>query len=230
MLPIGDQNIKGKNLPYVTYGLLLLNVLVFIYEASLSPSRLELFIFTYGTIPEEIQQGQDLYTLFTSMFLHGGFMHLFGNMLYLWIFGDNIEAVVGSWRFLVFYILGGLFASLSHIMFNLGSTIPSVGASGAIAAVMGAYIMMFPGSRIRTIIPPFFIFQIPAYVFLGFWIGMQILSGVSSEMMAGGDGAGVAYWAHIGGFLYGVLYGMYYKKQAGQYYKPESSPVLRRYT
>lgn len=228
MLPIGDDNIKGKNLPYVTYGLIVLNVIVFIYEISLSPSNLELFIFTFGSVPAEIQQGEDLYTLFTSMFMHGGFMHLFGNMLYLWIFGDNIEAVIGNWRFLLFYLLGGLFASFSHIMFNLGSTIPSVGASGAIAAIMGAYVIMFPGSRIRVLIPPIFILRFPAYAFLGFWIVMQLLSGVGSQVAAG-DGSGVAYWAHIGGFVYGVLFGLLYRRQAEESYTPTERPVVQRY-
>jgi membrane associated rhomboid family serine protease len=146
------------------------------------------------------------------MFLHGSWAHFLGNMLFLWVFADNIEASVGSVRFTFFYLLGGILASLAHIYFNLGSLVPTIGASGAISAVMGAYLVMFPGSKIKVIVIFFFLtFRLPAFIFLGFWIGQQLLSGFASVGMSAAGG-GVAWWAHIGGFAFGLLWGLLNRK------------------
>jgi membrane associated rhomboid family serine protease len=144
------------------------------------------------------------------MFLHGGWMHLIGNMLYLWIFADNIEAKVGSIPFVVFYLIGGVIAAGGHILLDQSSMIPMVGASGAISAVMGAYVVMFPKSRIKMIFLVFFsIFYIPAWAFLGFWFAQQLMSGVSEMGMT--QGGGVAWWAHIGGFVFGLIWGFLFR-------------------
>lgn len=137
MFPVGDQEVRGAGPGLVTWALIILNVVVFLFEATIGQSGLESFIRQYGVVPEQITQGDQLYTLVTSMFLHGGWMHLIGNMLFLWVFGDNIEAVLGHVGYVVFYLLGGLAASFLHIGFNMGSSVPSVGASGAIAALLG---------------------------------------------------------------------------------------------
>ena len=217
--PIGDDQIRGGSYPIFTYAFLVINVLVFVFELSLDPADLEAFIKTYSAIPAEIQQGKNLSGLFTSMFLHGGWMHIISNMLFLWVFADNIEATIGNLSFFLFYILGGVVASLCHVYFNLGSPIPSLGASGAIAAVMGAYLVMFPRSQVKVL---FFLliilrkFSIPAVAFLGIWIVMQVVSGVQSMGIAG-EGGGTAWWAHIGGFVFGALVGFFLRSRAEQF-------------
>ena len=165
--PIGDDQVKGGYFPLFSYIFIAINVLVFFYQASLSVPGFEQFVYTYGSIPRETLAGQDTFTLFTSMFLHGSWMHLLGNMLFLWIFADNIEATIGNFRFLVFYIIGGLAAHAGHIYFNMGSEIPTVGASGAISAVMGAYLVMYPTSKIKMLVLVFFV-RVPAFIFLIF--------------------------------------------------------------
>ncbi|MEL6655180.1 MAG: rhomboid family intramembrane serine protease [Bacteroidota bacterium] len=210
IFPIGDDQVKGGYFPLLSYSFIAINVLVFLYQASLSGPAFEHFVYTYGSIPRETIQGQDLFTLFTSMFLHGSWMHLIGNMVFLWIFADNIEATIGTRRFLVFYILGGLAAHLGHIYFNMGSGVPTVGASGAISGVMGAYLVMFPTSRIKMLILVFFV-RIPAYIFLGFWIFQQVTLGNQSLQAVAADTGGVAWWAHIAGFVFGVIGGFYYR-------------------
>ncbi len=211
LFPIGDDNIDRGHAPIFSYLFLAANIAIFIFQAQMPEGKSASFVETYGAIPYEIAQGIDLPTLFTSIFLHGSWMHLLGNMLYLWIFADNIEAVSGSVRFVLFYLIGGLIAGLSQVVFDPGSEIPCVGASGAIAAVMGAYIVMFPGSRIRMLFL-IFTFYLPAWVFLGVWFMQQIGSGVS-EFGAQLNG-GVAWWAHIGGFVYGLLYGWTFKRSS----------------
>ncbi|MEM9992451.1 MAG: rhomboid family intramembrane serine protease, partial [Bacteroidota bacterium] len=163
-----------------------------------------------GAVPAHITKGQNYETLFSSMFLHASWGHLLGNMLFLWIFADNIEATIGNIRFLLFYFLGGLAAHAGHIYFNMDSTIVSVGASGAISAVMGAYLVMFPASRIKMLFL-LFIFRIPAFVFLGFWAFQQYIG--LEQLHAGGqvNTGGVAWWAHIGGFIFGALVGFYFR-------------------
>ncbi|MBT8230760.1 MAG: rhomboid family intramembrane serine protease [Bacteroidia bacterium] len=218
IFPIGDDNIIGGHKPLVAYSFLGFNIAVFLFELSLSQSQCEWFMTQYGVIPTEISAGQDLFTIITSMFMHGGWMHLIGNMIFLWIFADNIEAVIGSFGFLVFYLLGGVVASLIHVVFNLGSTVPSIGASGAISAVMGAYLVMFPKSRIKVIVLIFFFtFHLSAIAFLGIWFIQQLFSGIGSLNAQVGSG-GVAWWAHIGGFLYGVLAGFVLKNIYGHRY------------
>ncbi|NJL75467.1 MAG: rhomboid family intramembrane serine protease [Saprospiraceae bacterium] len=210
IFPIGDDQVKGGYFPLFSYAFIALNIAVFVYEVRLmEANEFDNFLIQWGAIPKEIVNQQDLITLFTSMFLHGGWMHILGNMLFLWIFADNIEAVVGSFRFFVFYFLGGLAAHAAHIYFNIDSEIPTVGASGAISAVMGAYLVMFPVSQIKMLFLVF-TFRIPALLFLGFWIFQQWNAGVSSFSETA-EHAGVAWWAHIGGFVFGVLAGLYFR-------------------
>jgi len=211
IFPIGDTQVQGGYKPIFSYTFIVINIIVFLYEVSLQ-SGLGEFITTYGVIPQEIVSGVDYYTLFTSMFLHGGWMHLIGNMLFLWVFADNIEAIVGSFKFVVFYVLGGLAASAAHIFFNMESSIPSVGASGAIAAVLGAYIVMFPKSQIKIhVIILFRNFNISALLFLGIWFVQQFVSGIGSIGVRTTESSGVAWWAHIGGFVFGVIFGFLFK-------------------
>lgn len=217
LVPIGDDNISGGARPIITYALLLLNIFIFVYEFTLDEASLQAFVNRYGTIPANAVQGADLYALFTSMFLHGGWSHLIGNMLFLWIFGDNVEAVLGNLKFLLFYILGGLVASGTHIWMNPESTIPSIGASGAISAVLGAYLVMFPRSRIKLFFLLFFVtFYISAILFIGLWFLQQFMS-VYSETEMGVQSQGVAWWAHIGGFVVGVVYGLFYRSKAREF-------------
>jgi membrane associated rhomboid family serine protease len=208
--PIGDDQVKGGHRPFIIYLLLAINVAVFIWQQQLPAQEMETVLQLYGSAPIDIVHGERLYSLFTSIFLHGSWAHLLGNMLFLWIFGDNIEATIGSGRFLLFYLLGAMAAHLGHIWFYADSTIPVVGASGAIAAIMGAYFVMFPGSRI--IVWFFFLtFRVSAFVFLGLWIFQQWLNGQEALLLAASGGAGVAWWAHIGGFVFGLPMGIYYR-------------------
>ena len=210
IFPIGDTQVEGGYKPVIAYSFIAINILVFFYEVSLGAGTNQ-FLHTFGSIPSEIMNGEDYYTLFTSMFLHGGWMHLIGNMLFLWVFGDNIEATIGSPKFLLFYLAGGVAASAAHIFFNMGSNIPSVGASGAIAAVLGAYLVMFPKSKIKMLVIILFRnFEIPAIAFLGLWFAQQLISGFG-EIGSTADTAGVAWWAHIGGFVFGVMFGFLFK-------------------
>lgn len=203
VFPIGDDHIKGRFKPIVSYSLIVLNVRCFVRQNT-DPTP-QLYVAEFGCIPTEISRGIDLHTLFSSMFLHGGFMHLLGNMMFLWVFADNIESVLDYGTFLLFYLFGDLAASTARIMLNADSPAPCVGASGAIAAVMGAYMVMFPRSRILMLfVLNFSRFHVPALAFLGFWILRQLLSGIGALLFFGGggtDGGGVAYWAHISGFL-----------------------------
>lgn len=233
IFPIGDQNVKGGHYPVITYAFLALNIIIFLIQIS-TPGNL---ICSYGSIPANIAQGNDMFTLISSMFLHGGWMHLIGNMLFLWVFADNIEAVIGNLMFFMFYVGGGIIAAFAHIFLSIGEattlidccticanaipstcanlqpcagSIPTVGASGAISAVLGAYFIMFPGSKIKVL---FFIrtFTVSALLFLGFWIAQQLFSGFTA-LGAGGTSSGVAWWAHIGGFVFGVLMGFLFKR------------------
>ena len=214
LFPIGDDNIERGRPAIFSYLFILVNIAVFIFQSTLPEGLSASFIHTYGAIPREISQGLDISTLATSIFLHGSWMHLIGNMIYMWIFADNIEAVIGNLRFVLFYLLGGLAAGLVQVGIDPYSSIPCVGASGAIAAVMGAYIIMFPRSRIKMFLLLFFaVFYVPAWVFLGVWFGQQLSSGLGVLGMSGTDAGGVAWWAHIGGFAFGVLAGFYYRRR-----------------
>lgn len=207
MFPIGDDNHGAKGVPFVTIGLVIANVLVYLYQASLSLPDLREFIFTYGVIPAEIDQGKDLYTLFTSMFVHGGYAHIFGNMLFLWIFGDNIEQRFGHVLFLLFYLGTGLAASGAHILTDPQSTVPSVGASGAISGVMGAYVLLYPLNRVWVMIWFWGLTYVPAVIFLGIWFLTQFINGVMALNVPTAQNSGVAFWAHIGGFVAGLVVG-----------------------
>ncbi|MHB1390447.1 MAG: rhomboid family intramembrane serine protease [Thermoleophilia bacterium] len=213
MLPLKD-NIPTERVPVITMLLIAINVLVFLYESSLGQG-LDRFLATYGMTPYEISHGVSLLprqvpvfaTLFTSMFLHAGILHLGGNMLFLWIFGNNVEDSMGRFRFIIFYFMCGLVASTAQILVDPASQIPNVGASGAIAGVLGGYILLFPRARVTTLVfLGFFItfIELPAALVLFFWMALQVFSGVTglySSMAAGG----VAYFAHIGGFIVGLL-------------------------
>lgn len=218
IIPIGDENIADGARPVFSYLFLFLNVVIFLYELTLSNPEMEIFLDRYATIPVYTMSGQSLYTLLSSMFLHGGIGHLIGNMLFLWIFADNVEAVMGNFRFLLFYLAGGIIASLAHVWMNSGSSIPSLGASGAISAVLGAYIIMFPRSKIKMVFLLFFItFYISAFFFIGFWFLEQFLSVYAESGQTGASSQGVAWWAHIGGFVFGVIFGVKYRKSARQF-------------
>jgi membrane associated rhomboid family serine protease len=212
--PIGDTQVEQGKKPLLAYVIIAINVLVYLYEFTLPAPQLNDFIIKYGTIPAEITHGQDYYTIFTSMFLHGGWMHLIGNMLFLWVFADNIEATVGYTNFIIFYLLGGIAASLTHTLLSPNSVVPCVGASGAIAACLGAYVVMFPKSQIKILFLVLFtVFYVRAIYFLGFWIVQQLVSGFGSLGVNTADTDGVAYWAHIGGFIFGVIAGFYFKRK-----------------
>jgi membrane associated rhomboid family serine protease len=190
----------------VTAALIAINTLIFLYQATLSPYALNSFVNEWGIIPDQMR-GWGLVTLGTSMFLHGGWLHLIGNMLFLWVFGRNVEDLIGGPRFLAFYILGGLAAGIVHVIVNAYSRQPTIGASGAIAAVMGAYLVKFPRSRIVTLIFIFFFVttaEIPAFVILLYWFAIQFISGVGSLASTDYTGGGIAWFAHIGGFLVGM--------------------------
>ena len=206
MIPLRDI-IPSRTTPVVTICLIALNIIVFLYEFSLGRG-VDAFTLYYGLVPAAFSW----VTVFTSMFLHGGLLHVAGNMLYLWIFGDNVEDRMGHGRFLVFYLLCGVAAALAQTITVPDSTVPMVGASGAIAGVMGAYFVLYPRSRIVTLVPLFFFFQVievPAIFFLGIWFLMQFVSGVGSIVTTtgrGGGGAigGIAFWAHVAGFVAGI--------------------------
>jgi len=201
MFPIGDDNTARRTIPLVTYALIVLNVLFFLVELGGGDA----FIMQWAFVPSRFLANPigGFITLFTSMFMHAGWLHLGGNMLYLWIFGDNVEDRFGHVKFLVFYLLCGLGATFAQLMFSLGSNIPSLGASGAIAGVLGAYILMFPKGRIR-VLQGQQVVQAPALMVIGFWIVLQLFSGIGS-IASTADTGGVAYMAHIGGFVAGFV-------------------------
>jgi membrane associated rhomboid family serine protease len=212
MIPIRDTT-PSKNVPVVNNVLIAMNVVVFLVELMQGPG-MDRFVFTYGLVParytvdrlaEHFTFGQQAFAWLSFMFLHGGFLHLLGNMWSLYIFGDNVEDRLGPVRYLAFYLLCGIASGISHFMLNTHSTAPTIGASGAIAGVMGAYFLLHPTSRILTLIPIFFIpwfVEIPAFFFLGVWFLMQFLSATAST----GGAGGIAWWAHIGGFVFGMLF------------------------
>lgn len=229
MMPIGDDNSGRTITPYVNYILIAINILVFVFAQGMGSN--EAFTLSYSTVPAEILANQDLtggpagllatpipvyLTMLYSMFMHGGFAHIAGNMLYLWIFGDNLENVMGHIRYLVFYLLCGILASISHVMLSKytgsGLMIPSLGASGAIAGVMGGYILLFPKNRVRVIALNT-IMEVNAFIALGIWIVLQVVSGVGS---LGREGGGVAYAAHIGGFLAGLLLARVFQQRSSR--------------
>ncbi len=230
MIPLRDDN-PITITPVVTWGLIAVNVLVFLYQVSLGPNAGQRFVFQFGAIPAVIVGERDLpvglavipkeMSLLTSMFLHGGWMHLVGNMWFLWIFGNNIEEAMGHLRFVVFYVLCGFLASISHIFAYPDSVIPTIGASGAIAGSLGAYIMLYPRARVWTLFFLFFfvrLMYIPAWVVLGGWVFVQFLNG---SMAAGTQNTGgVAFWAHVGGFIAGIFLVGVFKKRHVKFFNP----------
>lgn len=210
MIPLRD-NIPSRRFPIVNTAIIGLNVLVFLSESLLGPEQLDQLIALYGLVPANFWQGAGLgrwVPLFTSMFLHGGWWHLISNMLALYIFGDNIEDQTGSVLYALFYLLSGLAASGAHLVAYRGSSIPTVGASGAIAGVLGAYLILYPHARVLTLVPIFYFLrmvEIPALVYLGFWFVSQLFNGIAALSAANVfQSGGVAWWAHIGGFVFGL--------------------------
>ncbi len=207
MLPLRDT-IRSHRFPIITWALIGLNTLVFLFEAQLSPQALTHFVNTWGLVPAEFSLLSPLSwgRVLLSMFLHGGWFHIISNMWFLYIFGDNVEDRMGAGRYLLFYLLGGAAAALGQVLIAPGSTTPVVGASGAIAAVLGGYFVLYPTAKVTTLVPVFFFItfvDIPAVLYLGFWFVMQIFSGMAA--LGAPMNAGVAWWAHIGGFLFGML-------------------------
>jgi membrane associated rhomboid family serine protease len=202
MIPLRDV-IPSRTFPFFTISFIVLNTIAFLYEQSLTRPGLEIFVRTYGVVPAQLQP----ITIFTSMFLHAGWGHFLGNMLFLWIFGDNVEDRLGHARFVAFYVLCGVAAVFAHVYMNPASRIPTIGASGAIAGVLGGYFVLYPQSRVLALLPLFIIWEIvevPAILFLGMWFLLQFYYVGVAAMTAGGQGGGVAFWAHIAGFLAGM--------------------------
>jgi membrane associated rhomboid family serine protease len=215
MIPLRDDAPRGST-PLVTYFLIAVNIAVFVFEKMLDSRAFTALNYQFGVVPyfaESALRGANgvpleaaIVPMFTSMFLHASTLHLVANMWALWIFGDNIEGYLGQFRYLLLYLLSGISAAILHILFNQGSQIPTVGASGAIAGVMGAYFLLFPSSRVLTVVPFIFMFiWLPAWVVLGYWFLAQFLSGAASSISrAGAQVGGVAFWAHVGGFIAGI--------------------------
>jgi rhomboid family protein len=202
MLPLGDDDSARRSTPVITYGLIALNVVFFLIELSSGDAFIEKWAFVPSRFMAHPER--DFLTIFTSMFMHAGWVHLLGNMLYLWIFGDNVEDRFGQGRFLVFYLLCGVAATFSQLAFSLGSSVPNLGASGAIAGVLGSYLLMFPQERIKVLVGGALV-QMSALVVIGFWIILQLLSSVAAITASSQTSGGVAYMAHIGGFVAGLV-------------------------
>jgi membrane associated rhomboid family serine protease len=233
MIPIRDDQPRFST-PYVTYFIIALNAVVFLFELSIGTQghrALNGLIYQFGVVPQHFESaiqgsrrydlpGQSL-TILTSMFLHGGWLHIIFNMWFLWIFGDNIEDHLGHFSYLIFYLVSGFAAAVTHILLNMNSTAPTVGASGAIAGVMGAYVVLYPKARVLTLVPliVFFTFWwLPAWIFLGYWFVLQFLSGTATSIAETSSSAGgVAFWAHVGGFVAGVLLIKLLPERRGRY-------------
>lgn len=215
MIPIRDDQPRFST-PYVTYFLIGLNLVIFLFEASLSPQSFKALLFQLGMIPANLTASLSggshggltaaFLPALTSMFLHGSWMHVIGNMWFLWIFGDNIEDYLGHFKYLLFYLLSGLAAALAQVVLNPHSRVPTVGASGAIAGVLGAFFLLYPRAKVLIWFPIFFLFYLPAWVTLGYWFAMQFVSGTVTSIANYSDSSGgVAFWAHVGGFLAGII-------------------------
>jgi membrane associated rhomboid family serine protease len=207
MFPLRDST-PSENFPLITVMLIVINSLIFYYETTLGEAGMNQLAYTLGLVPANYMHYQGslmgYLPFITSEFLHGSWMHLIGNMWVLWLFGDNVEDKMGKLRFLLFYLLCGLVASITHYAFNLTSQVPVVGASGAVAGVMGAYFLMFKKATVLTFVFPFFLFNLPAWVYLGFWGASQLYGGAAGLLTTTAD-QGVAVWAHVGGFIFGML-------------------------
>lgn len=212
MIPIRDHN-PSSTFPFITYSLIAINVVVFVFMMSLSADELDVFVASYALIPAHIVAGFGFFTLLSSMFLHGSIGHLLGNMLFLYIFGDNLEDRLGHLKFLLFYLIAGLCASALQMLTDPHSIIPNLGASGAIAGAMGGYLRLFPKHRIDVLFPFGFMYQqmnVPAYTMLFYWIVVQFLGGIGSLTIEGG---GIAYFAHVGGFISGFLMMLFVRRK-----------------
>lgn len=223
MIPLGDS-VPRRRFPWVTYTLIAINVLVFLMELRYGPQVQTLF-FRYGVVPRRLwlwpTHPAVLLTLFTSQFLHGGWYHIIGNMIYLWIFGDNVEDQMGHGKYLVFYLLAGALAGVAQALMTPTSTIPSIGASGAISGVLGAYLIFFPTARVILGIPLFFfmyLFELPAVIALGYWFISQYLNGLFALATGALQVGGVAWWAHIGGFIVGLILAPILRERQPRYY------------
>ena len=218
MIPLKDDNPTTIK-PVVTITLIVMNVVIFLNQLGMDAQSYQQFVYTYGAVPLQLIHGQNLHSVFTSMFLHGGIGHLLGNMLFLWIFADNIENLTGHGRFIVFYILCGLAAFSTHFIMDPASQVPMIGASGAISGVLGAYAIRFPRAKVHVLWIFFFIIsvdRIPAAVVLGLWFLFQIISALGSSAAS----AGVAWYAHIGGFIAGILLiGFFQKRNVTVYFR-----------
>lgn len=222
MIPLKDMTPR-RSFPVMTLLLIAANTVVFIHQISLPARAADAFIMTYGLVPAKISMAlagrhytlaEALVPLFTCMFLHGGWLHIIGNMWFLWIFGANVEDRLGALPYLLFYLVCGIASGITQALFSWGSHIPSIGASGAISGVLGTYVIFHPGSRILTLIPLFIIFftaRIPAVIFIGLWFLVQFLSGIGS--LGAANTGGVAWWAHVGGFLMGMLLALLMKRR-----------------
>jgi membrane associated rhomboid family serine protease len=215
MIPIRNDQPRFST-PYVTYFLIGLNLVIFLFEASLAPQSFKALLFQLGMIPANLTASISgsahggLMAAFlpalTSMFLHGSWMHVIGNMWFLWIFGDNIEDYLGHFQYLLFYLLSGLGAAFAQVVLNPHSRVPTVGASGAIAGVLGAYFLLYPKAKVLIWFPIFFLFYLPAWVTLGYWFAMQFVSGAATSIANYSEtSGGVAFWAHVGGFVAGII-------------------------
>jgi membrane associated rhomboid family serine protease len=217
MIPLRDDR-PTRTFAFVTIGLIALNTIVFLHELSLrNPDRVEAFFADFSLTPAHLTQApspDSFLTIFTSMFLHGGWMHILGNMLYLWIFGRSVEDSVGHFKFIIFYLLCGMAAAAAQVAIAPDSTVPMIGASGAISGVLGAYLLLFPRARVLVLFPIWIfwrVFYVPALLLLVFWFGMQLLSGLAVH--SAGISGGVAFWAHVGGFIAGMLLISIFKKR-----------------
>jgi membrane associated rhomboid family serine protease len=205
MFPLHDAN-PSHGPSFVNWALIALNVAIFFYTLGLSPFETSAVVATYAFIPQFFlfEPFGNAYRLLSSLFLHGGLAHILGNMFFLYVFGDNIEDRLGHGRYLLFYLFGGVVATLAHGALMPGSPVPMIGASGAVSAVLGAYIVLFPRQRILTFVPPFFLFWLPAWLYLGYWALIQLLEALGGLVVVGAGG-GIAWWAHVGGFFFGAF-------------------------
>jgi membrane associated rhomboid family serine protease len=249
MFPIGDENERGHGPAFVTLAFIALNVAVFLLLQGAGGPSGQAFTYAYSAVPYEITTGQDLtepepitidgqpdqvphepgpdpiwLTLLTSMFMHGGWLHIFGNMLFLWIFGDNVEHRIGHLPYLAFYVVAGLIASFAQILIDTDSIIPTLGASGAISGVLGAYLVMFPTNRV-TVLMLRFPMQVPAIVAIGLWAVFQFINGIGAFAVTEETGGGVAYMAHIGGFVAGLVAGVAFRAIFREPRRPRGAPA-----
>ena len=235
MLPVEDIVEQRRPFPFVTLAIVALNVLVFLYELSLSPEALTAFVETWGLVPADLTRPGDtgpaalaILTLLTSMFIHGGFLHILGNMIFLWVFGDNVEGALGHGTYLLFYLLVGIIAGLSQVAVAPFSEIPAIGASGAIAGVLAAYLLLFPHARVRTLLflgPFITLGWVAAIVLIGFWFILQLAQGLISLGMVTAETGGIAYFAHIGGFLAGLALTLAIRRERHQPLTADLNPL-----